>query len=285
MAGKRGGKSNTTGAAAVMNTSQAVESGANNSNNTETLLINLITKMSDLLEKNYSLNDQVRQLREENKVFRDRQSDLLQRIEDLENGHTNWSAPSHNAIAPTDVQALVSSVSDELTQRKEKELNIVVYGLKEKPADENNPEEVESEEEVKQALADLFDTGVKCNVSADKINRAFRLGKPRRPDEKPRPIKVFMKDPDSRRSILENCKNLGKFPQDHKFRKVFVRADWTKLQREAYNRNNPRPAYPPAGPYGNGPGMMRRDLVPDTSTPVGPTHANRATNDDFADRG
>ena len=88
------------------------------------------------------------------------------------------------------------------------------------------------ENEEKEQIGELFKNGLKCDVSKQKISRAFRLGRPRLPNDKPRPLKVFLQDTASKQTILEKRKSLSKLPPANAYRKVFIRPDWTKLQRD-----------------------------------------------------
>ncbi len=70
--------------------------------------------------------------------------------------------------------------------RRNKEMNIVIYGLPELGADGA------SEQEEIQAVAILLGEGPHSNVQVGDIQQAFRLGRPRPAHERPWPIKVFL---------------------------------------------------------------------------------------------
>jgi hypothetical protein len=181
-----------------------------------TLLLRLVNKITDLLEKNYSLSEEVRILKDKQTLFATQQDHLLRRIEDLEGNAPDWSQVG-DRVSPESVQALVSSVSDELTERKEKELNIVIYGLKEATI---------------QKVGTLFDEGLKCTVNTADITRAFRLGRPSPAGDKPRPVKVFLRDRKAKDIVLDKCKFLSKLPPTNCYKHVYIRPDWSKLQRD-----------------------------------------------------
>lgn len=193
-----------------------------------TLLLSLINRLTDMIERNFSLSEEVSQLRKEQQLAAERQDQLLKRIEDLENSKSNWGHSTGNRPDIDCVQDIVGSVSDELAARKDKELNVVIYGLKEDPSNSDNPEEA-----TKASVANLLENGLNCGVPSQEISRAFRLGRPRPVGEKPRPIKVFIKNQTSRSKILEKCRSLSILPQGHAYRHVFIKPDRTKLQRDS----------------------------------------------------
>ena len=187
------------------------------------LLVQLVTKLTDLLERNSELKEEILLLKNKQMTFENNQNDLLNRIKVLEDERVNFRNTGSN-----DVHAIVSTVADELEERKQKDLNVVIYGLV-----ESTDDEVEATENIeKQKVAQLFADGLKCNVSSDDITGAFRLGRRRENNEKPRPMKVYLRDQISRQTILSKRKSLANFPVGDSFRKVFIRPDWTKLQRE-----------------------------------------------------
>ena len=191
------------------------------------LLLKLVNKITDLLDQNYRLSLEVNELKVKQHSADERQNLLLKRIEDLENGKSGWIPSSNNSTE--NVQAIVSSVSDELAERKDKELNLVIYGLKE-DASQDRPN---TDPDTRQQVSSLFENGLKCDVPYHDIDRAFRLGRPRPPGEKPRPVKVFLRSPTARQKVLDSCKSLGKLPPSNSLRNVFIRPDLTKLQRQA----------------------------------------------------
>ena len=161
----------------------------------------------------------------------------------------------------------------------------MIYGLAES-TDKNQDESV--------LISTLCVNGLKCNVAQNDIEKAFRLGRPRAPEEKPRPMKVFFKNSATRSQVLEKSKSLSRFPIGHSFRKVFIRPDWTKLQRDAdfkrrqnnKNLNNHRSAFNqiPTPSINNGPTGSQGNVHSATSSnrcsSATPDDANQLDNKD-----
>ena len=205
-------------------------------------LLRLVDKITDLLESQTGLMAEIRELRSEHKALRENNDRLLARIEDLENGDPSWShhkGKKHLAASPADVNALTSDVADEMMARKEKELNVVIYGLEElECTDDEDP----TEDEEKVATSEFLSSTLK--VEEPNLTRVFRMG--RRRDDKPRPLKVMFSDSTKKAATLNSAKSLGRLPSTDKYRKVFIRPDWTKLKRDqdyarrqAYKQRNP----------------------------------------------
>ena len=181
-------------------------------------LLQLVVKVTEVLTKNSELHDMVRELKDCNRS-------LIKRIETLEEKSGDWSTgQKHLSAPPCDVNALTSSVTDELIERQGKELNLVVMGLSECNTPVNGTEV--SEEDEKRQVTDLLQS---IQVNNPSITRVFRMG--RRSEGRPRPIKVFCENKATRSNILTNAKKLSKLPEGHRNRKVFIRPDLTKLQR------------------------------------------------------
>lgn len=96
-------------------------------------------------------------------------------------------------------------------QRKEIENNLVIHGIQ---------ESTDSHSAVSLLLPAV-------GVNADSIDRIFRIGK--KPDNnKPRTIKVILKDRNSKFTALKNAKNLRK---DDKFKGIYINSDQIKCDR------------------------------------------------------
>ena len=196
-------------------------------------LLQLVNKITDLLEKNSELSNEVRVLKESHKS-------LLERVESLEQSSGEWKTqPTHLKAPLSDVNALTSTVADELIARKEKELIIVIYGLPELPIPIDS--ESASEDDEKTSTATFISQNLQ--VENPELTRVFRMG--RRQPERPRPLKVMFSSAEDRRITLEKAKSLGRLPDGHQYRKVFIRPDWTKLQRDQdYIRRQQLPPRP-----------------------------------------
>ena len=212
---------------------------------TTTLLLQVVQKLTDMIERNIALSDEIKALREKQaehekiqQQYEENQKSLLLRVQQLEEGSGNWSHVGGN-VEKNDVMAIVNTVANELEQRKEKELNVVIYGLPEitnnNADDESDMEEEDAqsmERKEKQLVCKLLKEGLKYDASEERITRAFRLGKVRAPHEKPRPMKVYLDQAKTKQSVLDKRKSLSKFPAEHAYRKIFIRHDWTKIQRD-----------------------------------------------------
>ena len=182
-------------------------------------LLQLVSKVTELLERNNELSKEVAELKNS-------RTHLLSRVEALENKSGDWSpARSHLTASTSDISAMTCTVADELAERKEKELNVVIYGLPELPReDDNDPTEEKEQDNVSKFLNENL------NVENPDLSRTFRMG--RRNPNKPRPVKVMFNNAAPRKSTLDNAKSLGRLPEHHEYRKVFIRPDWTKAQRD-----------------------------------------------------
>lgn len=189
-------------------------------------LLELVSKITDLLNSNTALTQANVELTKTVKELESNQKLLLDRIETLEQKSGDWQGPRPRPSS-ADIDAVTGLVSEEILARKEKELNVVIYGLP----------ELETTNDTPASDADEL-TGVKDFLSADlqvqdpDLSRVFRMGKPRSPAERPRPLKVMFKCADKRSKTLDNAKNLGNLPDEHAHKKVFIRPDWTRMQRE-----------------------------------------------------
>ena len=181
------------------------------------VLLQLVVKITDVLTKNAELNDQLRELKDCNVR-------LTNRIEALEDqSGACGSQKSHMTASLSDVSALTSTVADELQERKEKELNLVIVGLPEGDDESQGNPDAASQRKVQQLLQSL-------EVPNPKLTKVFRLGK--RCPTRPRPIKVFCEDRATRSTILSKGKDLSKLPDTHPNKKMFIRPDLTRRQRD-----------------------------------------------------
>lgn len=117
----------------------------------------------------------------------------------------------------------VVNIITELRTRQEKEKNLVIYGIDEDT--DENPDAAGNA-----AITSLFNEVMDCGETA--IERSFRLGKPRGVDEKPRPIKVFLRSVEHRELVLRNTSKIRNLPDEHESKHIFVRADLTVMQRQ-----------------------------------------------------
>ncbi len=96
-------------------------------------------------------------------------SELLQRVKALEDKRGEWvSNQSHHTAPLSDVMALTSTVADELQSRKDKEQNLVVFGL------EESAEHTESEDAGKDKVCYLLSS---LEVPSPNISTVFRMGR------------------------------------------------------------------------------------------------------------
>lgn len=131
-----------------------------------------------------------------------------------------------------DVNALILEVVDELAARKEKESNLVIYGISEDADvdDEDNP--------LKTQVQGIFDM-MNCTCQ---IEKCFRLGRPRELQAKPRPVKVFLTNAQDKMNILAKSKTYFKgLRNGHELKRIYIRSDLTKSQRDANQLNHRGP--------------------------------------------
>ncbi len=175
-------------------------------------------RYDDCQTKRSELQEEIRDLRQCNR-------DLLLRVENLEGKSGEWTSREAHQTAPlSDVMALTATVADELQSRKDKDQNLVIYGLREITEDRDSTVNEESE---KDAVCELL---THLQVPSPNISTVFRMG--RRSPGRPRPVKVFCGNPETREVALRNSRKLKDLPSSHKFRNVFIRAYLTKLQRD-----------------------------------------------------
>ena len=192
-----------------------------------TVLLQLVLKVTDVLSKNNELQNEVNNLKMRNadltREMEKMEKSLTQRIEMLEDKSGEWAStgPKHFTAPPADVNALTSSVADELEARNSKTLNLVIVGLDEE--EEVDASENDVMENVNKLLRNI-------DVQSPNITRVFRMG--RRNANRPRPVKVFCGNADTRSNVLNKAKKLKDLPLGHQHKKVFIRPDLTQLQRD-----------------------------------------------------
>ena len=174
-------------------------------------LLRLVVKVTEVLTANSNLQSEIKELRDCNIT-------LLQRIETLEDKSGEWVNNSQ-PVAMSDVSALVSTVADEMQARRDKELNLVIYGIEEPESD--------SESEDKNSVCEVLTT---LQVESPNVTTVFRMG--RKTSGRSRLLKVYCGNSETRQSALQRAKKLKDLPPGHKHRRVFVRSDLTQLQRD-----------------------------------------------------
>ena len=189
-------------------------------------LLQLVSKITDLITSNSTLTQTNIQLTSKVTELENNQKSLLERIEALEQRSGQWEGPK---ARPTggDIDAVTNLVSDEILARKEKELNLVIYGLAELESQDDEPV-TDADEQAK--VEELLKTDLK--VDQPGLTRVFRMGKKRTPSDRPRPLKVMFAAPGPRTQTLDKARDLGKLPEEHRLRKVYIRPDWTQMQRD-----------------------------------------------------
>ena len=113
-------------------------------------LLKLVVKVTEVLTKKSELQEEIRDLRQCNQ-------DLLLCVENLEGKSGEWTSREVHQTAPlSDVMALTATVADELQSRKDKDQNLVIYGLREITEDRDSTDNEESEKEAAcELLTDL----------------------------------------------------------------------------------------------------------------------------------
>lgn len=130
------------------------------------------------------------------------------------------------------IKVQVSEVLDEKTEKDARQNSIIVFNIPE--GDEGNPDKAASEDIEK--LKGVFNY-VAPEVPVDSLTKPniIRLGKPRvptteHPIPKPRPIKITLKDPSHRVTLVNNSRKLKNYAP---LQKIGITGDKTKNEREA----------------------------------------------------
>ena len=99
------------------------------------------------------------------------------------------------------------------------------------------------------------------------LQRVFRMGKKRSPTDRPRPLKVMFQSSVPRSQTLDSARSLGKLPEHHPHRKVYIRPDWTKMQRDHdyQKRQASRPSRA-RHPHGDGDNSHPTESAPTASS-------------------
>ena len=97
---------------------------------------------------------------------------------------------------------VVTSVMSELNERKQRELNLVIYGVKESDSEIR-------EDRIYYDKQKVMEIGAKCDVilQTEDIGKTVRLGTFDK-DRRKRPILVSLKSLESKRNILRGARNL-----------------------------------------------------------------------------
>ena len=129
------------------------------------ILLKLVVKVTKVLAKNSEFQEEIRDLRQRNR-------DLLLPVENLEEKSGELTSREvHQTASLSDVMALAATVADELQSRKDKDQNLVIYGLCEITADRDSTVSEESEKEgACEFLTDL-------QVPSPNISTVFRMGR------------------------------------------------------------------------------------------------------------
>ena len=104
-------------------------------------------------------------------------------------------------------------------------MNVVVHGYEELSTGGGA---AANEEEEKAAVSDFIRT--QLGVADPSIVSAARLGRPR--TDRPRPLRITFADSRKRLTTLNAARTLSALPATNKFRQIFIKPDFTKLQRE-----------------------------------------------------
>ncbi len=121
-----------------------------------------------------------------------------------------------------------AAVSNELCERKKREMNLVIHNLPETASEEHDIATV------KDLLEEISKNDLKQELQIDPFTnqpRIYRLG--RKSASKMRTIKVHLKSSNVREYILDNCRRLA---DSVKFKAVVLQKDMTVLEREHLKR-------------------------------------------------
>ena len=123
---------------------------------------------------------------------------------------------------------VVTSVMSELNERKQRELNLVIYGVKESDSEIR-------EDRIYYDRQKVIEIGAKCDVilRTEDIGKTVRLGKFDK-DKRKRPILVSLKALEHKRNILRGARNLKDEDSNSELelRAVRIANDLTRAERE-----------------------------------------------------
>ena len=115
----------------------------------------------------------------------------------------------------------------EIKDRKDRERNVIVFNA---PEPDTNLKDIRVRADLEMVRGLCNDA---CGMDVDTANDAkmvIRLGKQKEVDEKPRPIKVEMKDKDTKEGLFKLLWKLGE--AEDKYKKLSIQQDWKKKERE-----------------------------------------------------
>ena len=143
-------------------------------------------------------------------------------------GSTNASGsegPLQGSVA-VPAKVLEDTVNKKIRENADRDRNIVIFNVEESES-EDAKERKEADVKYCQELVDVIEG------NADDIVKVTRIGKrDEHSEHKRRPMKVILKDSDSKRSIMRNLSKLKN--ADEKFKRVSVTNDLTTSEREAH---------------------------------------------------
>ncbi len=121
-----------------------------------------------------------------------------------------------------------AKVEDRLSEDKEREkrsLNIIIHNIEEPGASLSSQQKIVTDlRVVSEVMAAHMDMEVE-------VTECIRLGKPREGPGKPRPLRIRVKDQNTKSTILRNSPKLKSVP-DPKVNSIFINPDLTLMQRD-----------------------------------------------------
>ena len=133
------------------------------------------------------------------------------------NGEKTWATLFDNKKSDGHLK-LLNVVSEENKQRKKKEKNVIIFGLKESEKNSITEKKEDDMSEIEQICQVL---GVENTVEG-----AFRLNA--KDTNKPKPLVMVLKDRETRNKFLQAAKRLR---DSNEFKSVFLGPDLTEAQR------------------------------------------------------
>ena len=148
-------------------------------------------------------------------------------IEEGKEGRKSWADIMETPEKKTVEEAIEKQLRDRENEEKDRQNrknNIIIFGLPESKATEN---EQRKDEDIKRIVG-LSKTICQVNITEEAISRAIRLGKLN--EEKDRPLLITLKEEEKKRQLFQNLNKIRDAGEP--FNKVIITHDLTKKQKD-----------------------------------------------------
>ena len=150
--------------------------------------------------------------------------DIIRKEIGTDKGRSPQVTPSDNA---KESRGVLRETINEIQDRKARESSFLICNA---PEPDTNLKEIRGlkDKELVQGLGGIFDVNIKLHD----INEVIRLGKKPTQDGKPRPLKVIMKEPESKVRLFKKLWKLRDATDNYKGLSIQNQNDLTKKERE-----------------------------------------------------